>query len=383
MIIMKQYDLIIITTVPFPYGISTTNRISNYASAIARYKRVAVLTLAGPYTIKYDLASKGVYNNVDYSFFCKTYEDKRPSRMVRVIKRLVRYLKMICALLFQYQTKSVVVITRSYPLELIVNIISYFKHFNLFREISETQEYISKPLLRSILTKSMKIYDGIIIISNGMRDYYSFIKDDSKFFLLPILVNIDSFVTANAVVDKYFFYCSGANLERDGFLDGLNAFLKFNKSNPEYKLYVASKINFSDPYHREAYDLMTKNSNCVIYLGQLPSSSLPQLLMSATALLITPHAKYITRGFPTKLGEYLASARPVICTSIDDLHDNLDINVVYMIEPNSPDLICSAMQSIVDDPNHANEVGHLGREYAKRMYNPQSYTDSLISFLKL
>lgn len=380
---MKTYDLIIITTVPFPYGISTTNRIINYASVLAQDKKVALLTLAGPYVYQHNLSRHGVYNNIEYSYFGDTFETKRPSLVIRAIKRFWRYILFIYALLFQYKTKSVIVITRSFTLECIVKIGSFFKRYKLYREISETQEYISNRFVRGVLTQSMRMYDGLIVISKGMRSYFSFIKDDSKFLLLPILVDTSAFEITNSFVDKYFFYCSGANLERDGFLDGLNAFLKFKKSNPEYKLYVASKINLADPYHKAAYEIMSENSDSVTYLGQLPSSSLPQLLMSATALLVTPHKNYLTRGFPTKLGEYLASSRPVICTSIDDLHDNLDTDVVYMVQPNSPDSICSVMQFIVDNPELASQVGRNGREYAVKMYNPLFYKNSLITFLNL
>lgn len=382
---MKKVDLLIVTSQPVPYGLASTNRLLCYADGLAKKKDVVIITLSGPYdNPQFQIPQIGKLENVAYRYLGKTYLSKKSNTIVRALNRLWRHLKLIKLLLIDYKARTILVLSRDNILSILLWIISSLKGIKLYRETSETPEYIVNKLKRYISTNINRLYSGLIVISDGMKNYYRKILSDDKFFILPVLVDMDAFINyQNVEKKKYFFYCSGANLERDGFLDGLHAFLEFNKKYPEYELQVATSLNMQDPYHQKAAEIMNDNTHCVKYLGKLPSFEIPQKLMQATALMITPHRNYLTRGFPTKLGEYLASGTPVICSSIDDLVTQLNHDCVYMVAPNFPQEIVSAMENIVNHPEKAKETGEKGRQFAINRFCIDSYVDELISFLKI
>ncbi len=382
---MKKVDLLIITSQPVPYGLASTNRLLCYADGLAQRKNVEIITLSGPYdNPQFQIPQIGSIGNITYRYLGKTYQSKKTNTVVRAWNRLWRHLKLIKLLLIDYKARTILVLSRDNVLSVLLWIIAVCQRIRLFRETSETPEKLKNTVKRHISTYITRLYSGLIVISDGMKNYYRKILSDDKFFILPVLVDMDAFTDyQNVEKKKYFFYCSGANLERDGFLDGLHAFLEFNKKYPEYELQVATSLNMQDPYHQKAAEIMNDNTHCVKYLGKLPSFEIPQKLMQATALMITPHKNYLTRGFPTKLGEYLASGTPVICSSIDDLVTQLNHDCVYMVAPNSPQEIVSAMENIVNNPTKAKETGEKGRQFAINKFCIDSYIDGLISFLKI
>jgi len=380
---MKKYDLIIVTGESFPDGLAATNRIKCYASSIAKSKSVLFITISGPkYNVSEELQSSGTYRGVDYIYVGKASLNHKPGILGRTFGIIKRHVKLLKCLVCDYKASSLLISGRSLSLNVIARIITWIKGIPLYREISETPENIANPIKRKLQTQMCRMYDGIIVISAGIREYFKFIKDDAKFFLLPILVDIDQFSEYQEIPKtNSFFYCSGGNLERDGFIDSLNGFLIFAKDNPGYRLQVATHLNLSDPYHRNAKAIMDANSDVVDFLGRLSAFDIPYKLMSSLGLLVTPHKDYQTRGFPTKLGEYLASGTPVICSSIDSLAQQINADCVYFVKPNSPGKIAEKMLQIVSDSDYANAVGEKGREMVLNRYTMINYHEGLISFL--
>lgn len=381
----SNYDLVIVTKECFPEGMASTNRVICYASEIAKYKRVLLLTVSGPhYGDKTYLPSKGIFNGIHYEYMGEKTMDQKPIKLYRLIKYLQRRIKLIYTLFFKVKAKTLILASLDIRLSIELKILSTLKRINYYIELSETGENIKNPIIKYLSSKIYYLFDGIIVISEGMRKYASFIKKDSKFFILPALVRKDLFKDFSTMnKENYFFYCSGSNLERDGFLDSLRAFIEFRKSNTQYKLVVASKINLSDPYHKKVNEIMNQHLDSITYLGQILSFDIPQYLMKATALLVTPHKNYVTRGFPTKLTEYLISGTPVICTSIDDLKTELGNDNVYMVSPNDISAIKNAMLDIVSNKNKAQKIGLNGRNFAINKFTMRNYVQALMTFLKL
>ncbi len=56
---------------------------------------------------------------------------------------------------------------------------------------------------------------------------------------------------------------------------------------------------------------------------------------------------FANAGFPFKLGEYLATGNPVICTKVSDVEYYLDNEDVYLIDPGCPDQISASLERIM------------------------------------
>lgn len=381
---MKNYDLLVVSVEPFPYGKAATNRMISYLVGLAEEKSVLYLCLSGPrYNNSQELDRKGTYNGIEFEYMGSPIVPSYPNIVQRTLNLILRYLKLYYLLIFKIKTKSILLYSSDHRLTNIIYLISRIRGFNTFRDVTELvgHNYLRDNRALSQMKKQALRLSGLLTISKGIYDFFDNLPDNKK-FLLPVLVDISRFSVSDDK-EKYFFYCSGANLERDGLLDTLKGFLLFADRNPGYTLQIASMINIDNAYHLECKKMIDAHSDCIHYLGALPSYEIPIKMSRATALFLTPHHNYETKGFPTKLGEYLASATPTICSSIDDLMDVIDDNIAYIVKPNSPNLIAEAIEKIVCNEQQAKEVGLSGRNFMIRNYTINSYKDKLIDFLKL
>ena len=379
---MKTYDLIVVTGEPFPLGLAATNRLLCYSTAIAKSKKVLILTFGAPYNCT-DTA--GIVNGVEFLYMHSKCD--RPLKITRLILLLFRYVKLLFLLLFKYKYSSVVFLSRKLTFALFVKLIVTIKGGKLYREISESPDDIANRYKRHFAMRANQIFDGFIVISQGIEaSIRDCIGDGKKFFHLPILVQMDRFKGYGDSVNRrdVAFYCSGGNAERDGLLDILNGFLLYKQI--EYNntvLEIATSFKSSNPYHKQAMDIISAHPEAFYYLGTLPTTEIPSKLMEASVLLLTPHTNYLTKGFPTKLGEYLASGTPIICSSIKDLYEQIPDSVVRFVSPNAPQEICEALREILPYNDKSQELGLNGRIWVEQNYTMTNYTPSLINFLQL
>jgi len=388
-----NYDLIVVSIEPFPFGEAATNRMLSYLTGIAQSRRVMYLCVAGPVGGNNpNTEPSGTFYGIDFRYMGHPVDGAGASRLVRAWRLAFRHILLVWLLLFKYSCKSVLMYSSSPRLGSLVRSLCRVRGWRSYKDITELR-----------MVPGDDRFSGIIAISSGIYDYYSSVEASRK-FLLPVLVDMkrfsgdNSFVQPSGDAEPYVFCCSGANLERDGLLDCLNGFLLFHSTNAGscYKFLIASALDMSNPYHVECKKIMDAHSDAIEYLGALPTYEIPRLLCRATALLLTPHKPYLTKGFPTKLGEYLASGTPTVCSSIDDLTSVLPAGPVgsaarndlgsiccYWVEPNSPVSIADRLTEIISDPVGAALVGDRGRSFMEKNFTIDSYKESLMDFLNI
>lgn len=379
-----KYDLIVVTIEPFPNGLAATNRMLSYLKGIAISKRVLFLTYAGPkyFSSECNFPQRGEFGNIEYRYIGAPTLPYKPNGAYRLVALVWRYIKLYLLLIFRYQSSSVLVYSREVPLIRALKFISKIKHYALFRDVTETNATTATKVAEEKLKQVCRRLDGLIVISQGIRDFFNNIPAEKK-FLLPVLVDSSRFNNTEIEKEKYFFCCSGANLERDGLLDSMKGVLTFHQEHPEYVLQIASSLNMEDPYHVQCKKMMDEHPDVFLYLGKLPATEIPQKMMKASALLLTPHQNYKTKGFPTKLGEYLMSGTPTICSTIDDLQEIIQTNAVFAVHPNSPNEISQALIEIVEQPSKAAEIGQNGKKLMIEFRTIESYISDLLAFLQI
>lgn len=376
----KSYDLIIVTGEPFPVGLAATNRLLCYSTALAKTKKVLVMTYNAPYNCQSD---SGSFEGVDFLYMHK--KCNRPARIKRLFLLLHRYIKLCFLLLFIFKSKSILYLSRKSLYAFIIKLISVLKSSRFYREMSEFPKYTNK-LKQQVARYTNKIFDGLIVISNELENSIKpYTSKKSSIFRLPVLVQMSRFEKYGSVDKKNFaFYCSGGNIERDGLLDTLNGFLLYKQTaDTDIKLEIATPINLNDKYHRDAMDIISAHPESFKYLGPLPTTSIPQKLIEASVLLLTPHQNYQSKGFPTKLGEYLASGSPIICSAIDDLYEQIPSTIVRFVAPNSPEDVSKALEQILNNKEKAEELGLSGRQWVENNYTMINYTSPMIDFLQI
>ena len=120
--------------------------------------------------------------------------------------------------------------------------------------------------------------------------------------------------------------------------------------------------------------------NNVKYVGILTRTEIPTFLAGAKILVLArPQSKQAEGGFPTKLGEYLASGVPVCCTKVGEIPLYLnDKESVFFVEPGSPVSFMETMKYIIENPIEASEVGADGRLIAENTFGSEKRVGELL-----
>lgn len=105
--------------------------------------------------------------------------------------------------------------------------------------------------------------------------------------------------------------------------------------------------------------------------GYLDRPALLDLCGRASALLVPLHDDLESRArFPTKLGEYLAAARPVVTTAVGEIPRFLtDGETAYLADGEAPEQFAARLIDVLDDPDKAERIALAGRALAERLFD--------------
>ena len=119
-------------------------------------------------------------------------------------------------------------------------------------------------------------------------------------------------------------------------------------------------------------------------VGYLSRPELLDLYSRAHALLIPLFDDRQSRArFPTKIGEYLAAARPVVTNSVGEIPSYFTDGVDAVVcPPNDPVAFGRAIAGLLSDPARAALIGRRGRRVAETRFHYALYGESLGSSVR-
>ena len=99
--------------------------------------------------------------------------------------------------------------------------------------------------------------------------------------------------------------------------------------------------------------------------------------------MVRTDSAFANAGFPFKLGEYLATGKPVVASNIKDVGFYLkDRESAILVEPGSVDSIIEALEYLISHPHQAQEMGLRGKEVAQMHFEMHLLTKRIIPFLE-
>ncbi len=106
-------------------------------------------------------------------------------------------------------------------------------------------------------------------------------------------------------------------------------------------------------------------------VGYVERQQLLLLYAEAYALLVPLFDDLRSRArFPTKIGEYLASARPVVTTAVGEIERFFtDGENAFVSPPGDPEAFAARLVALLDDPDLAGDVGQAGRRLADERFH--------------
>ena len=182
----------------------------------------------------------------------------------------------------------------------------------------------------------------------------------------------------------YIAYCGTATNTKDGVDELIKAFAITVSQHPEYKLYIigstpSKKQHFGNLELAKSLGIESK----VVFTGIVPSSEIPQMLKNASILALDrPNNLQAQYGFPTKLGEYLLTANPVVITSVGNIPLFLkDMESALIVEPQNPHAFSKKINWAIEHPKEAQIIGSNGKRIAEKFFNPIIETKKIIEIV--
>jgi len=386
--IKKRLDLLVITQEPFPYGMAATNRIISYLKIISDTLKSKVLIFR-PTEKKEKIINKipkGYLDNISYEYTCNLTYWPFKSVLLKIIFFFYG-LFMLTLSIIKTKPKAIIVYSNIYYVTILLLALRTFLNYRLIIEETEYPKCIlnKKGYLSKIINiKLYKKADGMIVMTKTLEKYYRTIGV-KYIFVLPMTVDANRFNNLEVSINRgnYFVYLGSGGAERDGLIEIIKAFQLFRLNKSGYKLLLAGNLDKNSNIIRSAINFIKLNKleEDILFTGYIKYEEIPKLLGSSIANIMLPQKIFITGGFPTKLGEYLMSGRPVIITNVGELSAFLNESNAFIVPPGDLLYVSNVMNYIIEHKKEADEIGMRGREFALKYFNPLYYKKDLIKFI--
>lgn len=226
----------------------------------------------------------------------------------------------------------------------------------------------------------IKAVDGIIVISKHLEKKY---KTQSNLLLklIPVsAVNLrettDLYNSNNSFLKIVY---SGSFGAKDGVDNLIDAFIQISQKNKKVKLILIGSPKI------EIQNKINEIENKYIEVtGYLPDDEYIRKLHGADILCMTRiDSQYANAGFPFKLGEYLATGKPVVATDVSDIRLYLeDKKDVILAKPSNIQSLVDALNYLIVCPEKREAIGVSGLKKCKKFFNPEINSKMLLDFVK-
>lgn len=168
----------------------------------------------------------------------------------------------------------------------------------------------------------------------------------------------------------YIAFVGVMNNIKDGVDILIDAFASIEQEFPRHKLYLVGPWQPDTPDHLMQIEQLGLE-NRIFWMKTYPRHTIPAVLSNADLLVLPrPDSKQAQGGFPTKLGEYLATGNPVCATAVGEIPDYLeDGKSVFFSEPGAVESFANAMRRALSNPTLAKRVGTAGKKVAELEFN--------------
>ncbi len=230
-----------------------------------------------------------------------------------------------------------------------------------------------------------RLADAVLVISRRLEDQIEpLISGRCPVRMLPICVNLDEILFTDRPFGNPVRLLHGGTFgDKDKVEVLLEAFETLCSSGRDLRLALTGR---GSPERMEAIRRRVEAMACrdrIDWLGYLDAGEYIRRLAEFDILCMTRGSSaFAQAGFPFKLGEYLATGRPVIASRVSDVTEYLaDRRDAVLIEPDSAVDIVQAVEWLLDHPDEALQIGRAGRQTAERCFDARRQVGTLVELL--
>ena len=381
---MKNDGLIVIGRLGYPSPRAASNRVHLYCKALKEVKGFPfVINLHSAFSKPQSFNYLGRYDGVPFYYSQQTtvYEKNLFTRNLKKIKGLVNTVVITRRLQKKHNLK-VMFYSTSLIDEVILFIFFKFLKISIITDCCEAPLFLiqNKKNVRfyeTLLRLRLKMYDQIIVISDYLFQYYSAIFPKEKIFQIPILVDMQRFKGFDQHTEnetKIITYIGFMGGNKDGLENLIESIALVNQKCRNSRLELIGSASKEDLLRlKKKVEVLGLNS-VVSFLGSKKADEIPYYLSKSDLLVLArPDNNQAKAGFSTKLGEYLASGKPVVITITGEISKYLkDNESAYLVEPDNVKKFADKIMWALKDRNSVN-VGLQGMNVANQHFNYQLY----------
>jgi glycosyltransferase involved in cell wall biosynthesis len=228
-----------------------------------------------------------------------------------------------------------------------------------------------------------KSFDGMVVITTYLEDYMRpRMRPGAWLMRIPILVDVNDYQSATEATPGLVGYA--ATLDRPEEIEALvRSIACVARSHPEARARLMGPGSPEDLAYLSAAADAAGARDLVDAVGQVDAADVPAALCSCAALALPRADDVFSRaGMPTKLGEYLATGRPVVVTATGDIPRYLVDGVsAFLVPPGNAEAFNVALEHALFDPAAA-AIGQAGRQVARSQFDAATQMRRLLGAIE-
>lgn len=389
-------SIAIICGYPFPNGLAATNRILAYSKGLIELgfsvdififfptesnKQPGINVNGSIYGINYHYPSTRVYP---------------PNRLIRLISHY--YFMIITAfnIYKQHRKKkfSYVFISTDWfrnlyffiPFTKLLGIKSVFFADEFPIPIRKYLKDEISQFRRFLFRNCLRFVDGMVFMTESLTVFYNEIINKPS-LVLPTIIDISRFlnVSKSEINLKKSIICYMGNMElsKDNVDNIIKAFALISNTHEDWDIHLYGQPSAADS--KTLTELISELGlqNRVLLKGKIDSSRVPEVLANSSLLVSSqPLTKRAQGGFPTKLGEYMATGVPTLITDVGEIRNYVTPGVnIYLAEAENPEDYAKNISEIILNYEKAQEIAQNGKQYVSKSFDYKTQGLRLAHFL--
>ncbi|MCM1140273.1 MAG: glycosyltransferase [Muribaculum sp.] len=365
---------------------AATTRIFAYCKGlIAQGNEVSVISII-PRPDK-SFASDGVFDGVNFKYINKSIRSEFR------IKRYFQFIHSITQLPFYFfknKFSCIIVSSDALYLLFIINLIKCFlppKKFLIFDEYPiPIRKYLKKEIpawKKRAYAFLLRQFNGYISMTKNLLGFYQKLHYKPGIIVSSITdISRFKYHEYNQTPPSNFIITYTGNLElsKDNVDNIILAFSKLKHKNSILNLYGRP----SNQDRKKILSLIKETGMTgKVLLSYAQYDEIPNVLCNSHILVSSqPNTIRAAGGFPTKLGEYLMSGRPVLLTKVGEIDKYFTENVhLFFVEPDNSDAYSQKLDEIMDNYKDALIVADKGRNKIINEYSHIKAGEIINNFL--
>ena len=389
---IKKDSLVVIGRLSYPSGTAPSNRVHLYCKAIKEENGFPfVINLHSTFTTPQKFNYLGKHDGIPFYYAQKT--PQREKRMIirnfNKIKGLFNTLVIVRKIQKKHNLRVLFYATEVWD-EFILFVFLKMMKITVIKDFSEIPSFIRDAkkaikLHHFLLRLRVKMYSDLIVISDLLNSYYSEIFPKNRIFQIPILVDMKRFknIETKEHKGKIVTYVGSMGGNKDGLENLIESMVLVKQKNKNVRLNLVGTASVEDMNRLRKKVMTLQLENLIIFLGKKTSEEIPTILWNSDLLVLArPDNIQAKAGFPTKLGEYLACAKPVVITITGEISKYLkDNESAYLSKPDDINDFAQKINYALSDQN-SESIGKKGYEVANNNFNYRLYGKKLFDILQ-